>query len=112
MTKTKGSSHYGILFLFIAMFISLQSRSQECDDNVLNEAQKKYDIGLFSEVQKMLQPCILENGFSSKQLIQAYRLMSVSNLAIDSTNLAISFANKLIKIKPDFDAELFGPPKF
>ena len=111
MTKTKGSSHYGILFLFIAMFISLQSRSQECDDNVLNEAQKKYDIGLFSEVQKMLQPC-MENGFSSKQLIQAYRLMSVSNLAIDSTNVAISFANKLIKLKPDFDAELFGPPKF
>ena len=95
MTKTKGSSHYGILFLFIAMFISLQSRSQECDDNVLNEAQKKYDIGLFSEVQKMLQPC-MENGFSSKQLIQAYRLMSVSNLAIDSTNVAISFANKLV----------------
>jgi len=111
MTKTKGSSHYGILFLFIAMFISLQSRSQECDDNVLNEAQKKYDIGLFSEVQKMLQPC-MENGFSSKQLIQAYRLMSVSNLAIDSTNVAISFANKLVKLKPDFDAELFGPPKF
>ena len=111
MTKSKAHSHYGILFLFFAMFISLQSRGQECDDNVLNEAQKKYDIGLFSEVQKMLEPC-MENGFSSKQLIQAYRLMSVSNLAIDSTNLAISFANKLIKIKPDFDAELFGPPKF
>ena len=111
MSKTKASSHYHILFLIVVMFYSLQSWSQECDDNVINEAQKKYDIGLFTDVQRMLQPC-MENGFSQKQLIQAYRLMSVSSLAIDSTNLAISFANKLIKIKPDFDAELFGPPKF
>ncbi|MEI7523372.1 MAG: TonB-dependent receptor [Mariniphaga sp.] len=111
MSKTKASSHYRILFLIVVMFYSLQSWSQECDDNVINEAQKKYDIGLFNDVQRMLQPC-MENGFSQKQLIQAYRLMSVSSLAIDSTNLAISFANKLIKIKPDFDAELFGPPKF
>ncbi len=111
MTKTKFNSHYGIVLLLISLFYALPSRSQECDDNVIKEAQKKYDIGLFSDVQKMLQPCI-ENGFSQKQLIQAYRLMSVANLAIDSTNLAISFANKLIKIKPDFDAELFGPPKF
>ena len=111
MTKTKASSHYRFIFLIVVMFFSLQSRSQECDDNVINEAQKKYDIGLFNDVQKMLQPC-MDNGFSQKQLIQAYRLLSVSSLAIDSTSKAISFANKLIKIKPDFDAELFGPPKF
>lgn len=111
MTRIIANSHYRIVFLIVVMLTSIQSRSQECDDNVLNEAQKKYDIGLFSDVQKMLQPCI-ENGFSQKQLIQAYRLMSVSSLAIDSTHLAISFANKLIKLKPDFDAELFGPPRF
>jgi len=111
MTRSKTNSHYRIVFLIIAIFLALPAWSQECDDNVLNEAQKRYDIGLFDEVQKMLQPCI-ENGFSQKQLIQAYRLMSVSNLAIDSTAKAISFANKLIKIKPDFDAELFGPPRF
>ena len=111
MTTTKANSHYGILFLIVIIFLSLQSRGQECDDNVLKEAQKKYDIGLFNDIRVMLQPCI-DNGFSQKQLIQAYRLMSLSYLAIDSTSQAISFANQLVKIKPDFDPELFGPPKF
>ena len=111
MTMTKPKIHYGILFLIIIMISGLTSKSQECDDNVLKEAQKKYDIGLFNEVQQMLQPCI-ENGFSQKQLIQAFRLMSVSYLAIDSTEKAVSFATKLVSIKPDFDAELFGPPRF
>ena len=111
MTKPKTNSHYGILFLVIIMFCSFHSWGQECDDNILNEAQKKYDIGLFNEVKDMLQPCI-QNGFSQKQLIQAYRLMSVSYLAIDSVASAVAYANKLINIKPDFDAELFGPPKF
>ena len=111
MTKTKTNSHYSILFLVIIMLVSLRSRGQDCDENILKEAQKKYDIGLFSEIKEMLQPC-MEKGFSQKQLIQAYRLMSVSYLAMDSASQAISFANKLVNLKPDFDPELFGPPRF
>ncbi len=111
MTRSKTRSHYGTLILIVTLFWSLTSRGQECDDTVLKDAQKKYDIGLFTDIKDMLQPCI-ENGFSQKQLIQAYRLMSLSYLAIDSTEKAVSFANQLIKIKPDFDPELFGPPKF
>ena len=97
MTRSKTRSHYGTLILIVTLFWSLTSRGQECDDTVLKDAQKKYDIGLFTDIKDMLQPCI-ENGFSQKQLIQAYRLMSLSYLAIDSTEKAVSFANQLIKI--------------
>lgn len=111
MTTINSNKPFSIVILIALMLWSFPSWSQDCDDNILNEAQKNYDIGLFHGIKDMLQPCI-DKGFSQKQLIQAYRLISVSYLAVDSIDKAIFYANKLVKIKPDFDAELFGPPKF
>lgn len=111
MITIKAKRVHNIVILIALLLSSFPAWSQDCDDNILNEAQKNYDIGLFDGIKDMLQPCI-DNGFSQKQLIQAYRLISVSYLAVDSIDKAIFYANKLIKIKSDFDAELFGPPKF
>lgn len=110
MITTKANKYRFTVILIALMLCGFASRSQDFD-NILNEAQKKYDIGLFYGIKDMLQPSI-NKGFSPKQLIQAYRLISISYLAEDSIDKAIYYANQLIKIKPDFDAELFGPPKF
>ncbi len=111
MITTKTNRFHWSVILIALVLLDFPSWSQDCDDNILNEAQKNYDIGLFDGIKDMLQPCI-DNGFSPKQMIQAYRLISISYLAVDSVDKAIFYANKLIKIKPDFDAELFGPPRF
>lgn len=98
--------------LLLLIFISLPGNAQDnCGDEKINEAQKKYDIGLFFEIDEYLQPCI-KKGFSDFQKVEAYRLIAISNLATDSVNACISASVKLLDIKPNFEPSLFDPPGF
>ncbi|MDP3830416.1 MAG: TonB-dependent receptor, partial [Ignavibacteriaceae bacterium] len=101
-----------LLLLLIVSFFQENIISQNrCDDVSLNEAKKKYEIGDFESVISILEPC-LKTGFSSKELVQAYRLLSMTYIAIDSINLANYSAAQLIRIDPNFEPTLFDPPKF
>ncbi|MCF8369984.1 MAG: TonB-dependent receptor [Bacteroidales bacterium] len=111
MMTIKNKRYYSIVVLMALMLLGFPSWSQDCDDNIISEAEKNYEIGLFVGIKDMLQPCI-DKGFSPKQLVKAYRLISVSYLAVDSLDQAILYANKLLALKPDFDAELSNNPKF
>jgi outer membrane receptor for ferrienterochelin and colicin len=87
------------------------ARAQECSDVSLNEARKSYEIGKFAEVIGSLTPCV-ESGFSEKQKIEAYRLLAMTWLAIDSTERAGIATGFLLQINPTYEANLFDPPSF
>ncbi len=91
-------------------FINLVN-GQECSDVTLNDARKSYELGKFTEVISALNPCI-RNGFNEKQKVEAYRLMAMSWLAVDSIDQARSGISELLMINPDYEANLFDPPGF
>lgn len=98
--------------LLLLILISLSGNAQDnCGDEKINEAQKKYDIGLFFEIDEYLQTCI-KKGFSDFQKVEAYRLIAISNLATDSVDACLLASVKLLDIKPNFEPSLFDPPGF
>jgi outer membrane receptor for ferrienterochelin and colicins len=104
-----------VLRFFIASLLAMclnDAFSQNgCDDITLNEASKNYDIGNFQEVTNSLQPCVAK-GFNFAQKIEAYRLIAISNLAIDSVAAATRASAELLEINPTFVPYHFDPPKF
>lgn len=94
-----------VLFLFISSY------AQECSDVTLNEARKAYEIGKFPEVIRTLHDCI-HSGFNEKQKVEAYRLLAMTYIAIDSTEQATTETRYLLLINPTYEANLFDPPSF
>lgn len=100
------------IYLLLLILISMSTHAQDiCGDEKINEAQKKYDIGLFFEIENSLQACI-KKGFTDFQKVEAYRLIAISNLAIDSVQACLIASTKLLEIKPNFEPNLFDPPGF
>lgn len=83
----------------------------ECGDITLNKARKDYEIGNFQEVIKSLDLC-LRDGFNTRQKVEAYRLLAISNLAIDSLDATREASARLLEINPTFEPTLFDPPGF
>ncbi len=99
-------------FLFFFFFFSASFlQAQDCDDVTLNNAKKKYDNGNFDEVLLILSPC-LKKDFSTQQKIEGYRLLTLSYIALDSMDLALNSASQLMRFSPNFEPNLFDPPKF
>jgi outer membrane receptor protein involved in Fe transport len=84
---------------------------KDCSDVTLNEARKKYETGNFDQVISLLSGC-LERGFSGPQQVEAYRLLSLTNLAMDSVNTASNLAMDLLKVNPNFEPDIFDLPRF
>ncbi|MFA6129179.1 MAG: TonB-dependent receptor [Bacteroidales bacterium] len=106
-------SNWRLLWILaLGIFILPASLSaQQCSDVSLNEARKNYDIGKFSEVISSLHPCI-QIGFNEKQKVEAYRLLAMTYIAIDSTDQAAIETGYLLQISPTYEANLFDPPAF
>jgi outer membrane receptor for ferrienterochelin and colicins len=85
--------------------------AQPCSDVTLNDARKSYETGKFKEVIQMLHPCV-NKGFNEKQKVEAYRLLAMTYLAIDSTDQAARETGMLLQINPTYEANLFDPPSF
>ncbi len=101
-----------IILLQLILFISIGSFSQDnCGNVSLNNAKKKYDNGNFQSVIDILAPCI-QNDFDQTQRAEAYRLTSLTYLAMDSLNKSNDAAVLLLKLKPNFEPNLFDPPRF
>jgi len=93
------------------LFTPVYIVAQPCSDVTLNDARKNYENGKFNEIIQMLHPCI-QKGFNEKQKVEAYRLLAMTYLAIDSTAQAILETGFLLQINPTYEANLFDPPAF
>jgi len=111
-------NYFSLLFLIVvhlllaaSLFDPLHVVAQPCSDVSLNDARKNYENGKFTEVLQMLHPCI-QKGFNEKQKVEAYRLLAMTYLAIDSNDQAALETGFLLQINPTYEANLFDPPAF
>ncbi len=100
-------------FFFSMAFFTVKDAiaQQECGDYTLNEARKFYETGLFQKVINTLDPCIAD-GFDNNQKVQAYRLLSMTYVALDSTKKAYNAGISLLRINPNYEPSLFDPPQY
>lgn len=85
--------------------------AQECSDITLSNAKKAYELGRFQECVGSLEFCI-NGGFNERQKVEAYRLLSFSYLAMDSVTAAANTVANIIRINPNYEANLFDPQLF
>ncbi len=100
-----------ILLLSGFLLSNTANAQNSCDNVTLSEAKKNYNTGKFNNVITSLNKCIA-TGFNREQKIQAYKLLSLTYLALDEYKNATDAADALLIINPNFEANLFDPPKF
>ncbi|MCX6270728.1 MAG: TonB-dependent receptor [Bacteroidetes bacterium] len=108
---TKHKIFWFLLVIQAFTFSTLWAQSS-CGEETLNEAKKKYGNGNFDQVIQFLQPCLTSNGFSDKQRQEAYRLLAINYIAIDSVDKAMGVAVELLSLNPNFEPDIFDPPRF
>ncbi|GAB4029236.1 hypothetical protein GCM10028809_19180 [Spirosoma gilvum] len=99
-----------MVFLGLMWF---SARAQvNCDELVaIPEAEKKYATGNFDDVVSILMPCA-EKGFSENGRIQAFKILSMTYLAIDSLQQSSRFINQLLSLNPRYEADFSAPPRY
>ena len=85
----------------------------ECDVVRLEEAHSRFDLGLIDETFDLLSPCV-PDGFGAKELrVDAYRLMALSYIAIDSLDQSRTWVKRIVDVNsryrsdPDVDPPVF-----
>lgn len=111
MYLLKKSSLFLILLVIQVVSFQFLFAQSSCGEEKLNDARKKYGTGNFDQVIIMLKPC-LAGGFTNNQRQEAYRLLSMTYLAMDSIEQATSVAVELLTLNPNFECNLFDPPRF
>lgn len=105
---------YISIFVFFILLLCLNTvtySQEKCGDYTLNEARKYYETGQFIKVINTLSPCI-DRGFDNNQRVQAYRLLSMTYVAVDSTKKAYNAGISLLRINPNYEPSLFDPPQY
>jgi outer membrane receptor for ferrienterochelin and colicins len=100
-----------VILILVCGAFAVPVNGQQCDDVTLNDARKLYETGKFADVISSLHPCI-QHGFNEKQKVEAYRLLAMTYIAIDSTEKAALETGYLLQINPTYEANLFDPPAF
>lgn len=100
------------LLLIITIIIISKVNAQECGLNTLNDAEGQYNIGKFYESINKLNSCISGKGFNFSEKVQAYRLLSMSYLALDSIEKADESIERLLLLKDNFEADTRDPDRF
>ena len=100
------------LLLIIIVLIISKANAQECGLNTLNDAEGQYNIGKFYESIDKLNSCVSGKGFNYNEKVQAYRLLSMSYLAIDSVEKADESIERLLLLKDNFEADTRDPDRF
>ena len=102
---------FQLLLIFTILFAGKAS-AQECGLNALNDAEGQYNIGKFYESINKLNSCISAKGFTYSEKVQAYRLLSMSYLALDSVEKADESIERLLLLKDNFEADTRDPDRF
>jgi outer membrane receptor for ferrienterochelin and colicins len=108
-----------IYLVFLAVFLGVIASVTPaiaqggCGDYKIKDAQDNYDRANFNEVFELLIPC-LNNGFDAKQKILAYKLLSLTYLALDSTQQANEAIAQMLVYNPGYEpeADLLLPYRF
>jgi outer membrane receptor for ferrienterochelin and colicins len=100
------------LILTLTVLFTARLSAQECGLSSLNDAEGYYNIGKFYESIDRLNQCIDAEGFTYSEKVQAYRLLSMSYLAIDSTIRADESIERLLLLKDNFEADTRDPDRF
>lgn len=105
------------LFLIAALLSTLALGTKvlaqnNCDESVaISQAEKRYATGNFDEVFGALLPC-LETGFSDNAKVEAYKILSLTYLAIDSLDQSMRMMGKLLTLNPRFEPEFSVSPRY
>ncbi|HVZ24827.1 MAG TPA: TonB-dependent receptor plug domain-containing protein, partial [Sediminibacterium sp.] len=91
---------------------SMAMAQNNCGTATINEVSLKYEIGRFRESIAQLNACLQSNGFNTAEKIEAYRLLAMCHLAIDSVNLADADINQLLYLKDSFEPDTRDPQRF
>jgi outer membrane receptor for ferrienterochelin and colicins len=100
-----------LVLIFMILIIG-KANAQECGLNALNDAEGQYNIGKFYESINRLNSCLTGKGFSYSEKVQAYRLLSMSYLALDSVERADESIERLLLLKDNFEADTRDPDRF
>lgn len=100
------------LFILCCLTAAATASAQECGPASIAEAEGQYNIGKFYEAISRLNACLDGKGFSYSDKVQAYRLLSMSYLAMDSTDKADESIEKLLILKDNFEADTRDPDRF
>jgi len=82
-----------------------------CSEVTLTEARKKFETGNFDRVIALLKDCT-HKEFGGPQQVEAYRLLSLTYLALDSVATATTMAEQLLQLNPNFEPDIFDMPRF
>jgi hypothetical protein len=78
---------------------------------VLSKAQDLYKEGRISEIAELLEPC-LQEGFTKQEKVEAYRLLSLSNLYFNERGRAEKTMTLLLKNGPEYKLKPTDPNEF
>ena len=84
---------------------ALQTMGQGCGEYKIKEAQDFYTKGNFNRVFALLNPCLETNGFEDANKALAYRLLSLTYLAMDSTQRATQAIEQMLVYNPTYEPE-------
>jgi len=82
-----------------------------CSEVTLTEARKKFETGNFDRVIALLKDCT-HKEFGGPKQVEAYRLLSLTYLALDSVATATTMAEQLLQLNPNFEPDIFDMPRF
>jgi len=95
---------FKLLFIFTivnAVSISTMLAQDNCQDK-LEDAQEKYNVGLFKETLTLLTPCLPDSFSEDDQKIRGYRLTALAYIAADYPDSARQSIKKLLKVDPGY----------
>ena len=102
-------------YIFLITFLTSQfyAKSQSnCGSATINSSQIEYNIGHFKETIEQLNFCIKNKGFNQDEKIEAYKLLAMSYLAIDSIKNAEEVIYELLFLNNQFELKFTDPERF
>lgn len=101
------------MILLTLAFAGFNAYAQEdCDATVIiPEADRKYRTGNFDEVFQILNPC-LKAKFSPNAQVQAYKIIALTYLALDSLPQAATAVRNLLIANQNYEPEFSSLPQF
>ncbi len=102
----------GIMFSILMLSYLFSFSQVNCGKATINEVMIKYEIGQFKSSIDQINICLKGNGFTVDEKIEAFRLLAMSQLAIDSLKQADSAINQILFLKDNFEPDSRDPERF
>lgn len=92
--------------------IKAQTQDENCEQR-LNQAEQRYNTGLFDEAEKLIEDCLQTGNMDREQKLRAYRLLGLTYIAKDFEKEARDAVTKLLEMVPNYKPDpVQDPPPF